>query len=336
MKRMIAISGVAVASVALILIFGSNLAKGQSSVVGPGPGGFEKDHLTGQFAKWDRKATPMLVLRIHGAGMLQTFARIDADGSFKLPLPEVPVEGNFGSMNCGGRGKGNIVVASDVSLLTTLPGFSSPGRWDRGHSVIGGAFFSDEAFSKKIGQKGGRRAQWLHSHVARTVEAGECNNTNSFSLEKGWNAFTVVSGPSGGPHTYHEGLDDDLGWYWYGFPESMSRAVTEKPKEEEAPEPTVASKYQVTEEWLHGEWSGAQVDVTMKMQLHSNGDVQLESVEGGRKKSMEGKWSLSGKDFVLEIPEGTLPFKIEQTSDVRFRLYGETTGGSDIVFRRKR
>lgn len=223
-KRLIVLSSMVSTLVALILAGCAGSGNGQSGTVGPGPGGFEDSHIIGQFAKWNREATPMLTLRVHGAGMLQTFATISEDGSFKLPLPEVPVKGNFGTMNCGGHGKGNIVVAHDVSLLTKLPGFNTPGRWDREHSVIGGAFFSDKYFSKNIGKEGGKRAQWLHSHVERMVEAGECNNVNAFPLEEGWNAFTVVSGPSGGPHTYNVGLDSDLGWYWHGFDEDMSKA----------------------------------------------------------------------------------------------------------------
>ncbi len=88
-------------------------------------------------------------------------------------------------MNCGDLSKGLIVVVSDFSLLTKLPGFTSPGRWDRGFSVIGMAMFSDEYFSKNIGKPGGRRANWLYSKTARTVDAQECNNSNSFSLEAG-------------------------------------------------------------------------------------------------------------------------------------------------------
>lgn len=206
----------------LVLIFNFGCSQGQQDPIGPGQGSMENNHIIGQFKDWDRKATPTLVLRIHGASMLQTFADISVDGAFKLPLPEVPTKGNFGSMNCGDHSKGLIVVAVDVSLLTDLSGFSSPGRHDQGLSTIGLALYSDEAYSKNIGKPGGKRGHWLHSMTARTVAAGECNNSNSFSLEAGWNAFTVISGPGGGPHTYNPGFDDDLGWYWSAFPEDIN------------------------------------------------------------------------------------------------------------------
>ncbi len=206
----------------LVLLCNFGCSKGQRHPIGPGSGSMENNYILGQFAEWDREATPTLVLRVHGASVLQTFADISEDGVFKLPLPEVPDEGNFGSMNCGDLSKGLIVVVVDFSLLTNLPGFSSPGRHDRGLSTIGMALFSDETYSKNIGKPGGKRGQWLYSKTARIVAAGECNNTNSFPLEAGWNTFTIVSGPSGGPHTYNPGFDDDLGWYWSAFPEDIN------------------------------------------------------------------------------------------------------------------
>jgi len=215
---------------------------------------------------------------------------------------------------------------------------NQPGRWDREHSVIGGAFFSDDNFGKNIGKEGGRRAQWLHSHVERTVEAGECNNVNAFHLEVGWNAFTVVSGPSGGPHVYNAGLDSDLGWYWYGCPEKLNEANEGSDSEEpddSAAQPVAGDPIE-SAEWLFGEWSGVQSDTTMEMHLQPSGDVWLESIEGRSKKILEGKWSLNGEEFVLEIPEGKLVFGIRQTSKSGFRLSGEMTGGIDIVFERKK
>lgn len=327
------------ASAFLILLLLPNFVSAQLQPIGPGKGSFEKNHITGQFLNWDRKATPKLVLRVHGAGMLQTFADISATGEFKLPLPEIPADKPFGSLNCGDPNKGPIVVAVDFSLLTTLPGFSSPGRWDRGFSVIGMAFYSDDAFSKNIGKPGGKRGHWLYSKVARIVEAGECNNTNSFPIEVGWNAFTVISGPSGGPHTYKPGLDEDLGWYWSAFPETAAQKNTSRPaqnsKSGENPEQPVTGDSEIPAEWLFGEWDGIQLDTRIHMRLQPSGDVWLESIESGRKKSMEGKWSLKDGEFVLDIKEGVLRFNIEQISETSFRLFGKAAS-SDIVFTRKK
>jgi hypothetical protein len=317
----------------LLSIMTSNSAA-QMEPVGPGKGTFKNNHLTGKFINWDRKATPMLVLRVHGAGKLQTFAEISSDGEFKIPLPEIPPGKGYGSLTCGDPNKGRIVVVTDFNLLTTLPGFTSPGRWDRGMSEIGMATFADEKFSKNIGKPGGRRANWLYSEVDRIVDVGECNNTNSFRIEKGWNAFTVTSGPSGGPHTYNPGLDEDLGWYWYAFPEDIAQGTPPKPKQNVKPEPPAASGEVPKKEWLVGEWSGVQVDVQFQMSLQPSGDVWIESIESGRKKEMEGKWSLNNGEFVLEVTEGKLQFNIEQTSENTFRLFGKAAT-SDIVFTRK-
>ena len=321
----------------LILIVSCISVQSQDGLIGPGKGSAINDQLIGQFINWDRKATPSIVLRVHGAGILQTFADITTSGEFKLPLPEIPPDKNFGSMNCGDLSKGLIVVVSDFSLLTKLPGFNSPGRWDRGFSTIGMASFCDEYFSKNIGKPGGKRANWLYSKTARTVEAQECNNSNSFNLEAGWNSFTVVSGPSGGPHIYNPGLDEDLGWYWSAFPEDTeSKETIKTPKNinsSETSEQAVSEIAEVEVEWLFGKWNGVQVDVELKIDLDPSGDVWLESIEGGRKKTMEGKWSLVNKEFVLNIKEGVLHFYIEQTSEKSFRLFGKDAT-SDIVFTR--
>ncbi len=312
-------------------------AQSQTKMIGPGKGGLEENHIVGLFAAWDRKATPMLVLRVHGAGMLQTFAEISPAGEFKLALPEVPAGKGFGSLTCGTPGTDGIVVVTDFSLLTNLPGFSSPGKWDRGLSTIGMATFSDAAFSSKIGSPGSRRANWLYSESARDVDAGECNNTNGFHLEPGWNAFTVTSGPSGGPHTYSAGLEDDLGWYWYAFPEDMAETKVSAPAQtsgqDASSEQTAAGGADVTAEWLHGEWSGVQVDVQMQMRLEPSGEVWLESIENGRRKVMEGKWTLADGEFSLTIPEGVLAFNVEMTSENGFRLFGKAAS-SDLRFTR--
>lgn len=311
---------------------------GQSEPVGPGEGKFENNFISGMFINWDRKATPMLVLRVHGAGKLQTFAEISSDGEFNIPLPEIPAEGNYGSMNCGNLENGLVVIVSDFSLLTTLDGFSSPGRWDKGYSVIGMAFFADEKFSKNIGKPGGRRANWLYSKTQRTIKAGECNNINSFVLKAGWNAFTIENGQSGGPHTYKPGLDSDLGWYWYAFPEDISNnnslSQNETNETDEEINQNLTGGAEVKADWLIGEWQGTQQDVQMEMHLKSSGDVWLESIESGRKKSLEGKWTLNKNEFILDIEEGELHFNIESLSDSGFRLFGKDAG-SEIVFSRK-
>jgi|GEM_PF-5434530 len=320
----------------LILISTSVFA--QSGPVGPGKGSFKNNNLIGQLINWDRKATPVLVLRVNGAGMLQTFSDISAAGEFNIALPEIPQKGNYGTMNCGDLNKGPIVVVSDFSLLTTLQGFTSPGRWDRGLSVIGMAVYANKYFSENIGKPGGKRGYWLYSKTARTVEAGECNNSNNFQLEEGWNAFTLISGQSGGPHTYNRGLDDDLGWYWYAFPENIVQKNEEgslndsKPVNDSEQPNTVLSNVQ--EEWLFGEWDGVQIDTRIQLRLKPSGDVWLESIEGNRKKTMEGKWMLSKGEFILNIKEGELHFNIEQISETSFRLFGKDAV-SDIVFNRK-
>jgi hypothetical protein len=317
-----------------MLMVAPNVLAGQSRLgpVGPGKGGVEGGHIIGQFAEWDRRATPMLVLRIHGAGMLQTFAEISATGKFKLPFPEVPAEGNFGSTTCGNRAIGLIVVATDVSLLTNLPGFASPGRWDRGLSEIGMALLADEAFSGTIGRPGGKRAHWMYTKVARTVAVGECNNRNSFRLESGWNAYTVVSGPDGGPHTYEAGLDGGLGWYWYAFSEDA--AIRNSPTPTPVSGTPVPADSVVEAKWLPGEWDGVQADVLLKMRLDSSGAVLLESAEGGRTQTTEGKWSLIGGEFVLNIREGVLRFNIKRLSETSFGLFGKDAS-SDIIFTRR-
>lgn len=311
---------------------------GQSEPVGPGAGKFENNFISGTFINWDRKATPMLVLRVHGAGMLQTFAEISSNGEFNIPLPEIPAEGNYGSMNCGDLANGLVVVVSDFSLLTTLDGFTSPGRWDKGYSVIGMALFADEKFSKDIGNPGGRRASWLYSKTPRTVKAGECNNVNSFALKAGWNVFTIVSGQSGGPHTYKPGLDSDLGWYWYAFPEDISSGNSlnqnETNETDDGSNQNFTGGAEVKADWLIGKWKGTQLDVQMEMHLKSSGDVWLESIESGRKKNLEGKWTLNKNEFILDIEEGELHFNIERLSDSSFRLFGKNAS-SEIDFSRE-
>lgn len=322
----------------LSLIVWSNSVHAQNSLIGPGKGSVMNDQIYGRFLNWDRKATPSIVLRVHGAGVLQTFADISPSGEFELSLPEISPDKNFGSINCGDPSKGLIVVVSDFSLLTNLSGFTSPGRWDRGYSEIGMAVFSDEYFSKNIGKPGGKRANWLYSKTARNVEAGECNNSNNFSLDAGWNSFTIISGPSGGPHVYNPGLDKELGWYWSAFPEDIgSNAKSNRLKKsnsDEISEQAISEIAKVEKEWLLGKWNGVQIDTKLKMEVKASGDVWLESIEGGSKKTMDGKWALIEKEFTLTIKEGVLHFYIEQISENSFRLFGKDAT-SEIVFTRK-
>lgn len=320
----------------LLIAFTSSISS-QSKPVGPGEYSFDEEFITGEFIDWDRSATPKLVLRVHGAGMLQTFSDISPDGKFKLPLPEVPAGKNFGTKWCGDFNKGHIIVVSDFSLLTTLSGFTSPGRWDSGYSQIGMAVLSDEYFSKNIGKPGGKRAYWLFSEVPRTVDAGECNNKNSFEIAKGWNAFTLIVGKDGGPHTYEPGLDNDLGWYWYAFSEDINQSsatdTLENSNSDKEDEESPQGDLNLKADWLIGKWDGVQVDVKIKMHIKPSGDVWLESIENNKTKSLDGKWTLKNGEFILEITEGTLKFNIEKTSENGFRLFGKDAS-SEILFTR--
>jgi hypothetical protein len=157
---------------------------------------------------------------IHGgAGRLRAFADIAADGSFAVALPAIDGDTPLGSRTCGAPGGPLIGVLSEVDLLTPLEGFTSPRELDRGLSTIGMAALADAAYAERIASPGSRRAAWLGSREARTVAAGECNNVEPFDLSAGWTAVTVEFGPGGGPHHYRVGLDDDLRWYWWAFPE---------------------------------------------------------------------------------------------------------------------
>jgi hypothetical protein len=133
-------------------------------------------------------------------------------------------------------------------------------------------------------------------------------------------------------------LDADLGWYWSAFPEdAASNKITRSSKKltsSELSEQTISEIAEVEAEWLFGKWDGVQIDTKLKMDVKPSGDMWLESIEGGRKKTMEGKWTLIEKEFTLTIKEGVLHFYIEQTSEMSFRLFGKDAT-SDIVFTRK-
>jgi hypothetical protein len=97
----------------------------------------------------------------------------------------------------------------------------------------------------------------------------------------------------------------------------------------------VAGESDVEAAWLAGEWDGVQVDVRMQMRLQPSGAVWLESIEGGRTQTLEGKWSLTNGEFALDIRGGVLRFNIRKTSDTGFRLFGKDAS-SEIVFTRKK
>ncbi len=69
------------------------------------------------------------------------------------------------------------------------------------------------------------------------------------------------------------------------------------------------------------------------MDVKASGDVWLESIAGGSKKTMDGKWALIEKEFTLTIKEGVLHYYIEQISENSFRLFGKDAT-SEIVFKK--
>jgi len=187
--------------------------------IGPGEASLDGNAMQGRLADWQREATPTLVLSAPGNRVLRVFADIASDGSFALVLPAIADDTPLGSTVCGEPGKPPITVLFDVELLTPLKGFTTPDELHRGLSVIGMALLADAEFATNIGAPGTRRVQWFASREARTVAVGECNNDNAFDLLAGWTPVTLVSGPSGGPHTYHPGIEEGMGWYWWAFPE---------------------------------------------------------------------------------------------------------------------
>ncbi len=188
--------------------------------IGPGEASFDGVSIRGRLADWRREATPTLLLSAPGNRVLRVFADIAGDGAFALVLPTIDDDTPLGSTVCGDPGKPRITVLFDVELLTPLDGFTTPDEHHGGLSVIGMAILADAAFANDIGAPGTRRVQWFASREARSVGVGECNNVNAFDLLAGWTPVTLVSGPSGGPHTYHPGIEEGLGWYWWAFPEA--------------------------------------------------------------------------------------------------------------------
>lgn len=209
-------------AVALAMASAASLACAQYlGPIGPGEAMTEGGVFYGRFADWQREATPTLLLSAPGNRVLYVFADIATDGSFALVLPAIGDDTPLGSTICGYPGKPRITVLSEVELLTPLEGFTTPDDRHNGLSVIGMAIVADAAFANDIGAPGTRRLQWFASLDARSVELGECNNANAFELDSGWTPVTVVYGPSGGPHMYHPGIEDGLGWYWWAFPETL-------------------------------------------------------------------------------------------------------------------
>ncbi len=124
----------------------------------------------------------------------------------------------------------------------------------------------------------------------------------------------------------------------FAFPEDISsKDITKSQKKSSSnvkSEKSIFEIAKVEKEWLIGMWDGVQIDTKFKMDVKPSGDVWLESIEGGRKKTMDGKWTLIEKEFTLTIKESVLHFYIEQTSEKSFRLFGKDAT-SDIVFTRK-
>jgi len=208
--RLVAIAAWALAATAVAQYVGP---------VGPGTDlGSDAYRIAGRFEPWGRVATPVWVIH-GGAGRLRVFADIAADGAFAVTLPAIDDATPLGSRTCGAPGGPLVGVLAEIDLLTPLEGFTSPREIDRGLSVIGMAALADAAYAERIASPGSRRAAWLGSREAPTVAAGECNNLEPFELAAGWTAVTVEYGPSGGPHHYRVGLDADLRWHWWAFPE---------------------------------------------------------------------------------------------------------------------
>ena len=287
--------------------------------IGPGEASYEDDHVRGRLVDWHREATPSLVLNAPGNRVLRVFADIAADGSFTLALPEITADTPLGSRTCGDPARDRITVLSDVDLLTPLDGFTAPTELNNNLSVIGMAMLADEAFANDIAAPGTRRVQWFASRSARTIEVGECNNDNAFDIGVGWTPVTVVSGPSGGPHSYHRGIEEGLAWYWWAFAES--------PAEAEAP-PTVERERPM---WMVGAWQASQVDTSLVLQLGADGAGRIEVVEGGNVQVFEGDWSIGGGLFVLEMAEGPLQLFFEQLSETSFRLFDEGEDDGFVV-----
>lgn len=190
--------------------------------VGPGPASVGEASVAGRFLDWDRPGTPTLVLHGFGRG-LRVFADIAADGAFELVLPPIDDATPLGSVPRNPPGGSPVGHLTEVSLLTPLPGFTTPSEADRGLSTIGRAALADAAFAADIGAPGSRRVTWIASRVAQTFEPGACNNTEPFDVAAGWTPVTITYGPSGGPHHLTPGVPDDVGWYWWAFPEPDAR-----------------------------------------------------------------------------------------------------------------
>jgi hypothetical protein len=207
--------------IALALAGAASLAVAQyQGPIGPGEATFEGGTLFGRLAEWQREYTPTLLLSAPGNRVLYAFADIAPDGSFTVELPTIGDTTPLGSTICGGPGKPRITVLSEVELLTSLEGFTTPDEFHRSLGVIGMAILADGAFVDAIGAPGTRRLQWFASLEARTVDIGECNNLNTFEIGAGWTQVTLEFGASGGPHHYRPGSEDGMGWYWWAYPET--------------------------------------------------------------------------------------------------------------------
>jgi hypothetical protein len=293
-------------------VFAAPVAAQEVGPVGPGPIAFDGAVIEGRFADWDRTATPRLVLQAPGNRVLRPFADIAPDGGFVIALPEIGPDTPLGSTVCGAPGKERITVLFDIDLLTPLDGFTTPSEANGGLSVIGTAVAADAEFATAIGAPGTRWVQWFASLAPRTVEVGECNNTNAFEIGAGWTAVTVESGPSGGPHSYRPGIEEGIGWYWWAFSESVAESPPPAPREQPA--------------WMVGSWQGVQGDTIVVVTLEADGVGSLEATEGGRSDRFEGPWSIGGGLFQLDTAQGPFMLQFEAGGEVGFTLYPERDG----------
>jgi len=293
--------------------------------IGPGEGSIAATTLKGEFAQWNRQATPSLVLRTAGPG-LKVFADIDASGSFTLTLPEFTAETIFGQKGCGDPSKGPVSILNSIDLLTPLEGFGSPSEANQGLSVIGMALFADEAYIKDIGIKGGKRLEFFSSPQARTLEVGECNNLNPIELKAGWTAVTQISSGNGGPHSYDQGVDSTMSWYWWAFQEAQ--APNDEPNTE-TPALPEASIIPATTDSLIGEWNALEFEGKMDLTFDASGEVLFESSEGNGQ-MIKGSWAINEGTALLEL-EGVGGLDIELRSNNSLSV-SDSSNGINLEF----
>lgn len=296
-----------------LMVVNCNLAQ-TLGPIGPGQGSVDGTTIIGEFTQWNRQATPKLVLRPAGPG-LKVFADIDASGRFVLDLPELTAETTFSGKGCGDPGQGQVSILNTIDLLTPLEGFGTPSDANQGLSVIGMAAFVDEVYANDIGVAGGKRLELFSSPTDRTLAAGECNNLNPIELKAGWTAVTQISGGSGGPHTYEQGVDPSLSWYWWAFKEPTASEV---PSIETEPLPE-ATLVPATTELLTGQWNALEFDGKMDLSFNADGTAVFESSEGGGE-VIEGSWTLTNGTASLQL-DGVGELNIEVRDNASLKLF---------------